>query len=196
MAGLLYEGCAERTGHSHPVDWAKQGRLKRAPAPKSALFCCQLRRRRLYFLLRQAWIECRPARRHACPDRDFGLGDLGIVERAGAHAAHMRPRLRPGEHVRPAFRAELTVHLVAAVGDALIVAEFPLDLDLIRREEDVDRSAAGTDFLAQPAPTNPRDDRLRRDLVAHRPAQTSAGGGHVILLCARRDLPLPARGRE
>jgi hypothetical protein len=45
-----------------------------------------------------------------------GFLDVGIVECARAHADHVQPRLVLREHGRPACRAELPVHKVAARG--------------------------------------------------------------------------------
>ena len=87
-----------------------------------------------------------------------------------------RPRLR-GER-RAAFRAEASVHEVAAVRRAHIVCERSFDLHLVAREEDIHGAGARADILAVAAPAMPRRDRLGVDRVTQRAAAASAGDGH------------------
>ena len=102
--------------------------------------------------MRKIGIEHCPARRCARPDGDGRLAYLRIVERAGPDSKNMRACFRSGEHRRPALRAELPVHLVATIGDTLIIAKLARDFDLVRGESDIDRASAGDDLLSELAP--------------------------------------------
>jgi hypothetical protein len=67
-------------------------------------------------------IEARPSWRLGSPDRQRWFGDLWVIERTRADKDQVRAYLGLAEEVRSAFRAKSTVHNVAAVGDAAVIA--------------------------------------------------------------------------
>jgi hypothetical protein len=71
----------------------------------------------------------------------------------------MRARGCLAEERRPARRAESPVHLIATVRDTWIIAGLSRHRELRRAEAGVNRSAAGTEKLAVPAPANARNNR-------------------------------------
>src|SRR6202034_4081240 len=117
------------------------------------------------------------------PDAGDGFPDLRIIQRTGAHEDQMRARLGLAEPMHAAGGTEASMHHVAAVGDTDVVVRFAVNSRRCARETHIHRPAAGTDALAEPAPADPAGDRLGADLVAHRPAQTSTGHSHALLLC-------------
>src|ERR1700704_6756731 len=90
-----------------------------------------------------------------------------MVEGADAHKDQMRPRLGLTEERRPTRRTESPVHLVATVRDTWIVVGLARHRERCCAEAGVDRSAAGTEILAVPAPAHARDHRGRRTLPAN-----------------------------
>jgi hypothetical protein len=93
----------------------------------------------------------------------------------------MRSCLRLAEERRPAHRAKSPVHLIAAVRDTCIVAGLPSHRERLCAEARVDRSAAGTDILALPAPAHSRDNRRRRGFPANGPTEASTCDCHGVL---------------
>jgi hypothetical protein len=85
----------------------------------------------------------------------------------------MRTRLRLAEEWRPTRWAESPVHLVATVRDTRIVARPACHPKFRCAEAGVDRSAAGTEILAVPAPAHARNNRWRRAFPANCPAEAS-----------------------
>src|ERR1700682_4411147 len=104
-----------------------------------------------------------------------------MVEGADVHKDQMRPRLCLTEERRPTRRAESPVHLVATVRDTWIVAGLARHRERCCPEAGVDRSAAGTEILAVPAPAQPRDNRGRRALPENCPTQASTCYRHSVL---------------
>ena len=84
-----------------------------------------------------------------------------MVECADTHKDQMGARLCLTEERRPARRAESPVHLVATVRDAWIVAGLARHRERCCTEAGINRSAAGTEILALPAPAHARDNRGR-----------------------------------
>src|SRR5262245_65139901 len=97
----------------------------------------------------------------------------------------MRTYLSFAEHVGAAVPAETSMHSVAAVGDALIVAQLAFDLHCRTRETDVHRVGARAEVLAGATPAGASDDRRRGYDVADRFAETAAGDLHGQLLFNR-----------
>src|SRR5438067_12846825 len=93
----------------------------------------------------------------------------------------MRTRLGLAEERRATRRTESPVHLVATVRDTWIVAGLARHRERRCTEAGVDRSAAGTDILALPAPTHARDNRWRRASPANCPAEASTCYRHSVL---------------
>jgi hypothetical protein len=98
----------------------------------------------------------------------------------------MGTRLRLAEEWRPARRTESSVHLVATVRDTWIVAALARHGERRCAEAGVDRSAAGTNILAVPAPAHTRNNRGRRAFPANCPAEAST--------CYRHDMLHPTMG--
>src|SRR6266550_500995 len=98
----------------------------------------------------------------------------------------MRTRLSLAEERRPARRAESPVHLVATVRDTWIVAGLARHRERCCTEAGVDRSAAGTDILALPAPAHARDNRGSRAFPANCPTEASTCYRHSVLPATRR----------
>jgi hypothetical protein len=88
------------------------------------------------------------------------------------------PGFRRAEKLRAANAAKPPMHLAAAVGNALEIAEFAFDTERIARKAGIDSPAAGSEVLAETTPTDARDNGRSRDLIAHSPAQTPSGDHH------------------
>src|SRR5262245_24515263 len=76
---------------------------------------------RLFFIPLDVRVEYRPAWCARSPDGHLRFADLGIIERARAHANHVQSRLALSEHRCAACRAELSMHEVSALGAVRIV---------------------------------------------------------------------------
>ena len=72
------------------------------------------------------------------------------------------------------------MHHVAAVGDATVITCHPMDIEGHRGEANVDRPATSSEILANAAPANAGDNRIRRGLVPNLSAQTAARNGHFF----------------
>ena len=131
--------------------------------------------------LRQLYVHASPVRRRRCPDRHRRIGEIRIVEGADADEDQMRARLGLAEERRPARRTESSVHLVATVRDTWIVAGLACHGERRGAEAGVDRSAAGADILAVPAPAHTRNNRGRRAFPANSPAEASTCYRHNML---------------
>ena len=128
--------------------------------------------------MRQFWADTRPTRRTRRPDRHRRIRQLRIVERADANEYQMRPRFCLAEERGPARRTESPVHLVAAGRDTWIVAGLAMHDECRHTKAGVDRSAAGTDILAVPAPAHARDNRRCRALPTNCSTKASACDRH------------------
>ena len=93
----------------------------------------------------------------------------------------MGTRLCFAEERRPTRGAEFPVHLVATIRDTGIVVGLASGRELSCTETGVDRSAAGADILAIPAPAHARDHRGRRAFPANRPTETSTCYRHMVI---------------
>jgi succinate-semialdehyde dehydrogenase / glutarate-semialdehyde dehydrogenase len=82
------------------------------------------------------------------------------------------------EHGRTAGRTETSVHDVATLGNAPVVAQTPLNLHGVCGETDVYGGIPGSQVLAHPAPAGARHDRLRGCPIADGPAQTTPSNLH------------------
>ena len=123
--------------------------------------------------LRQLCVDAGPGGRRRRPDRHCRLGEIRIVESANADEDQMRPCVCLAEERRPARRAESPVHLVATVRDTWIVAGLARHRKRCCTKASVNRSAAGTEILAHPAPAHTRDNRGHRTLPANCPTEAS-----------------------
>ena len=138
--------------------------------------------------LRQFWADASPARRTRRPDRHRRIREIRIVECADAHEDQMRPRFRLAEKRGPTRRTESPMHLVAAGRDAWIIAGIAMHHECRRAKAGVDRSAAGTDILAVPAPAHARDNRRCRALPTNCSTKASACDRHGCSRTGREPL--------
>src|SRR4051812_5244978 len=117
------------------------------------------RRRRLPLRPRQLRVDARPTWRAGCPDGHGGAGGGRVIESSDTDEDQVGPCLGLAEERSAAITAEPAVHSIAAVCDARKVAHRSRDFERRRVEASANRSAAGTQVLAVPAPTGARDDR-------------------------------------
>src|SRR5262245_1362243 len=136
------------------------------PSP-SSIFASASRWRRLLLIPLDVCVERRPARRARSPDGHLRFADLGIVERARAHANYVQSRFALRKHRRAACRAELPMHEVAARGAVGMVRQSAFDLHGLAREEDVHRARTRPDILAVATPAMARHEPLSLDPVAY-----------------------------
>ena len=128
----------------------------------------------MFFHLRQSRIETRPFWRGLGPDGRRRRRQIRIVKCSSTHQNQCRPLFRLAEHSRPASGAKTPVHGRPAVGLTHVVGERTGNVDVLRAEEGADRPGSSPEILADAAPAIAcAERRLRSDLVAHRPAQTS-----------------------
>jgi hypothetical protein len=82
------------------------------------------------------------------------------------------------KELRTADATKPPMHLAAAIGDALKIGQFTFDGYRFGQKAGIDRPAAGSEVLADTAPTYPCDDRRSRDLIANGSAQTPSSDQH------------------
>src|SRR5690349_16436919 len=99
----------------------------------------------------------------------------------------MRTGLGFTEKMCSTERAKATMHLVAAVCDALKVSHLALNDHICGGEAHAHGGVARGDVLTNPAPTQSCDYRPRLSPISNRRAQTSPGYGHSSdpLECSR-----------
>ena len=142
--------------------------------------------RRLFHHLRQLCVDAGPAGCRRRPDRHRRNGEIGIVESADADEDQVRTRLCLAEERRPARRTESPVHLVATVRDTWIVAGLARHRERCCTEAGINRSAAGTEILALPAPAHARDNRGRRAFPVNCPTEASTCYRHRVRQVTRK----------
>src|SRR5215813_10474815 len=113
------------------------------------------------------------------------MGKIRIIESADTDEDQMRTRLCLAEEWRPARSAESPVHLVATVRNARIVGRLACHRKFGCAETGVDRSAAGAEILAVPAPAHARNNRGCRAFPANCATEAST--------CYRHSFP---RGQD
>jgi hypothetical protein len=132
-------------------------------------------RRRLAVPFGKGLVDARPGWRLRRPDRCGRPRNVGIVESACPHKDQMRTRFGFTEQMRSATWTEAPMHLVATVGDAIVVAHLTGNRHASGREADADSSIAGGDELAQATPAKAGGDGLAVRLVANGATQASTG---------------------
>jgi len=74
--------------------------------------------------------------------------------------------------------AKPPMHPAAAIGDGLKIGEYTFDGYRLGWKAGIDGPVAGSEVLAETAPTDPCDDRRSRGLIANGTAQTPSSDQH------------------
>jgi hypothetical protein len=82
------------------------------------------------------------------------------------------------EELCTADAAKPPMHPAAAIGDGLKIGEYTFDGYRFGWKASIDGPAAGSEVLAETAPTDPCDDRRSRGLIANGSAQTPSSDQH------------------
>jgi hypothetical protein len=136
------------------------------------------RRWRLSRKTRETRVNARPCRRSRSPYSRGGLGHFWIIQCPGAYENQVWTGFGFAEELCTADAAKPPMHPAAAIGDALKIGEFTFDGNRFAWKARIDGPAAGSEVLAEPAPTDPCDDGRSRGLKANGSAQASAGNQH------------------
>jgi hypothetical protein len=96
----------------------------------------------------------RQAQLGACATQMEGprLTRFGVIQRADPHEAQVRSRFGFAEQMHAAYRAETSVHGIAAAGHADIVTQLAFNPDGGARKAHIHGRAASPDVLARTAP--------------------------------------------
>ena len=136
------------------------------------------RRWRLSRKIRETRVNARPCRRLRGPYSRGRLSHFRIIQCPGAYKNQMWPGFGFAEELCTADAAKPPMHPAAAIGDGLIIGEFTCDGDRFGWKASIDGPAAGSEVLAETAPTDPCDNGRSRDLITNGSAQTSSTDQH------------------